>query len=478
MKSRKTVIMGLVLSLSVLGGASHAQEAVNPPFEAVEKYLDALEEQNTRPLLYGKLAGEEGEYRYVTFSSAATPEEAWVNIFESSAAWDSRSRRCSKRLVGKDTCPDGSKALFRSARPLVIDGFFGTVFSLGLKPFFGNMPWKVNFDKTAFDNARHDAESRLDVTEFRALVERYQAGWKEILAFEEKIQQAVSSRESQVSLALEGFDETDGITDDFFYDVVPRFSWRETPLTAVTLEALVAKVESTTEALRTLPASELVSLDLVCPGKRMRYLLKEVQCDVSAAWRGDDIVTTGAMSVERWQLPGVPVLEYDIGNDVLEAEFRNGLLAIRNISDSKVNIKRLDFMNAGKVWKHPLANNTVLPGKHIYYAELITNGIFNSALEDGKPISARKFLKDEQFGVRVLYSSSGGSTTTYLTEKMTLKDMLKSDISTLQENGAVLEDLELFKTGFQDMRSAAKQQRMRKALELLKERRLEGGGDA
>ncbi len=472
MKSRIMAIM-FVACLMVAGQLQADQQAVTPPLEAVEKYLKALEEQNSRPSLYGKLVGEEGDFRYSAFASAAVPEEPWVNIFESTAAWNSKSRRCYKRLIGKDTCPKGSDALFRSNRPLVVDGFFGTVFSLGLKPFLGNMPWKTKFDSEEFEKARHAAESRMDIETFKSLVDRYQDGWGRILAFEEKIHEAIANRESRVSLELDGFDESDAIDDRFFYDVEPQFSWRETPLRAETLENLVAMVEAITEALRTQPASQLVSFTLDCPGKRMRYLLDEVRCDVFVGWDGDRIVTTGVMAVDRWQLPGVPVLDYAIRGDVLEAEFRNGLLAIRNISDSNVNVQRLDFMNAGKVSKYPLASNTVKPGEHIYYAELITKGMFGSDLQDGKPLKTRKLSKDERFGVRVLYSRSGGRATTYLTEEMSIKDMLKSDIRALQENGALLEDLELFQQGFVDMRAAAAKQRIRKAMELLQKRKEE-----
>ena len=457
------------LALFALSGQLYAQDAVDIPLSAVEKYLSVLKEQQAAPSLFGKLGARSSGYEYVAYSTEAVKEEAWVDIFNSRPAWDNKERRCAKRLIGKDTCPENREELFRKSRPVILDSITGTIFSLGLKPIIGKMPWEVEFDHQEFRRAASDAESRLDHDAFKSLVERYRVAWEEVLAFEGDVRNAIENKHSDVDLALDGFGEGDDVSDDYFYDVFPEFSWRMDPPVANSLERLVEKMEFLAQQVRDRSLGELVSLNIGCPGKRLEHLIYTAQCNVSADWYGDNIVASGTMEVEQWKLPRIPVLEYSIGNEVLEAEFRNGLLAIVNVSDTAVNIWRIDFMNAGDTWKQPLAHNTVDPGKHIYYAELINDGRFLVALEEGKAVKDSDLLDEEQYGVRVRYSRSGGAAT-YLTEKTTIKEMPLANIQSLQKEGGLLEDLALFQKGFIDLKNARLKRNISSAIELIKQR--------
>lgn len=473
----KKRILVLALMLMAVSAKGAEKDEMLLPLAAVEQYLDVLTDQENTPSLYGKLQAVNDGYQYVAYRSAAAREEPWVDIFNSRAAWDSKGRNCVKRLIGKDTCPDSREDLFRKTQIDIFGSITGTVFSFGLKPFFGKMPWVVDFDGEAFRDSRNAAEARLDHDAFKSLVERYQSAWKDIVRFENKVKESIQEKDSQVSLELEGFTDGDGIDDDYFYDVVAVFPWRTKPLEADSLEGLVQKLESISDTLSSNSNFEDVSLNINCPGRRLRYLIKDGQCDVSAGWENQKVIATGSMRVNQWSLPGVPVLEYSISGDILEAEFRNGLLAIRNVADSSVTIRRIDFFNAGKIQSQLLEHNSVRPGRHLYYADSITNGNFIAALEEGEVVKNRHLDDEEQYGVRVLYSRSGGSATTYLTEKMTVKAMLKNNIQSLQDRGGVLENAELFQQGFVVLRNKSSQREVVKVLELIRQGQNQGGSE-
>ncbi|MCK0155114.1 hypothetical protein MWU49_15475 [Alcanivorax sp. S6407] len=453
--------------LFVCGGGAHAGDAPKSPATAVGELLTALNAKVNVPSLYGRLEAEGDGYHYAEYRSASVPEEPWVDIFNSKPAWDSKGRHCVKRLIGKDTCPESRPDLFRKSSPDVLNSITGTVLTLGLKPLFGKMPWDVQVAWDELNDARRDAESRLDHDAFKALVERYQAAWKDIIRFENDVKSAITGKTSEVSLAMMGFDGGEGVRDDFFYDVMPSFPWRVEPLQAGSLEELVLGLEILSRRLADKSQVNDIELGVICPGSRLQHLIKASSCDISAEWDDGQVVSRGHMEVTQWKIPETIVLEYSTKGEVLAAEFENGLLSIVNVSDSEVSVRRVDFMNAGGVRRQPMAQNSIKPGKRLYYSDMITNGTFARALEEGRVLKERHMDDEEQFGVRVFYTRAGGSATVYLTEKMTVKDIVSKNIQSLQERGSVLEDVELYQMGIYLMRYMGNRSARDKLIELV-----------
>ncbi len=465
----KRGICFLLGALFAASGWVNADDAPASPVVAVEAFLNAVKDGVNTPSLYGKLVAKGDGYAYTEFRSAAVEEEPWVDIFNSRAAWDSKGRKCVKRLIGKDTCPDNREDLFRKSSLEVFDSITGTVFTLGLKPFFGKMPWKANFDRDGFERARRDAESRLDHDEFKALAERYQAAWKDIIQFENDVKLAISSKSSHVVLELAGFNGSEVVSDDYFYDVVPQFRWRVTPVEASSLGEMVGQLEAISRSLSDRERMNNVALRVTCPGKRLQHLIEQSSCGVTAKWESGKVVSRGRMEVSQWKIPDTLVFDYSIKGNVLKAEFEKGLLSISNLSDSSVNIRRIDFMNAGAVRRQLIAPNSINPGKRLYYSDMITHGVFARSLEDSRVLKERHLDDEEKFGIRVLYSQSSGSATTYLTEQATLKDILLKNILSLQERGGVLEDVQIYEQGVVVLRSKANLSERNKLIELVRD---------
>lgn len=392
---------------------------------------------------HGKLGLVDGKYVFTTFSATPEQDEGWVNLATGKPVWQTHSRTCHQRVIGRGDCPGEDPLGIRTVTVNKGGVIFKGLFTAGLQPLLGKNTSTIRYDRSSLDRAIAEAAKNLerDGESLRSLQARFLEQSERLARQSHRFEQTVIEASHAISVSSD--------IEAEFAKKYPlalirkdiRYRWEEQgSLENDNLPGLIATLEALVTELETGPAGSIGSLALSCPDT---IFAKSMQCDdLQAIWEGDQLTLSGNISVKEWHLPAT-ALHFDLANDLFSVQFSNGLMRLTNLGNETLTLTLVSpFDRNGVALQRLLQMNRFASGKSMIYPSPLTSGDMDMLNEKTIRITSKNLDTEVFYGARINYRIGKRlqQTTSDLKQSTTVAELMKMNLAFASAKGHGIQD--------------------------------------
>lgn len=316
------------------------------------------------PPLYALVEPDADGYRFARFSLRPVRGGGWVQLYTGQRMWEVKYQQCLRHPVGGD-CEKPVANAFARVNPHPVLNLFSAAITVGIRPLLFGFDTTYAFDHGRWEAALAAARSRYARDHGRPLqadLDRLRTHWDLLMALEQ--QGATALRRRELAIVPEGGPANlmaaaaGGLAGAEF-----AYPWRrQLPAAPVTaLGELVA-------ALDTLASSHAQQgprdwpLQTHCPAARLAAYVIADRCELTTSWQGDRLRISGHVGVKGFALPRQFPTALSLAGAGLEAEYRHGLVWMRNTGTRSLLVEKIVLLQGGREVPRWLQRRELKPG--------------------------------------------------------------------------------------------------------------------
>lgn len=350
------------------------------------------------PPLYARVEEDRTGYRFTRFSLHAEKGPGWVQLYSGQRMWEVRRQDCLRHPLNGD-CEKVERNAFVRVDSHPVQNVIAAAITVGIRPLFFGIDTTYRFDAAKWESALAAAKARYTHETGLSLQEdldRLRADWEILMALEQKGREALRRRELAVAIS--------GATPallaagrEGMVGVAFRHPWRDhLALQSERLGELVAQIDTAVQQHGQSRPRDW-PLQLTCPSPRLALYALAESCDLQGDWRDDKLRITGALRLKGVALPRQFPTVLAVAGSGIEAEYRHGVVWLRNKSDKTLLLEKITLLMGGKEVPRWVSRKELKPGEDAFYAG------FTLDLPEVRPPAASALLDPIRLGTSTRY---------------------------------------------------------------------------